>query len=192
MRIKDIQRCSQQEEHCGGLTTERTWESALQIKELMETQNIVIIRSGIFELTCDYYHYNPTTFTPFSIYPGAQSDPVFKKSLHVWERMTYRDSINRMNPSDRLYYDQRLGCWLSSTEQSFDIYDGVTPVQICNNRIIISLMMGFPENLRKNRLHEEMLSAHAYLPFKTIKYDYQQIKLTNKCIHFLKRFKKIL
>ena len=142
-------------------------------------------------MSCDYYHYDSSSFNPYLIYPNAKGKPVFEKSLSYWCDMIKNDSINQvLNPADRLYYDQRLGCWLSSTEQSFDIYDGVIPVQICNNRLIIGLLMGFAKKKRKNKLHEEMLVAHACSEFKRIKYDYQIVTLEEKMIKLLKLIKK--
>ena len=189
-REKNHEWFEKQQTQSGGLTAERTWESKRQIDELKDGHPIVIIRSGIFEISCDYYHYRPEGFNPYGIYPNITSIESNKKSVSYWLNMVENDIVNsNIRNTDRLYYDMRLGCWLSSTEQTFDMFSDVIPIQLCNSRRLIALLMGFSEEQRKGKLHEEQLTNHAFPPFAKIPYDNEVVYFSDRIISMLGKIK---
>lgn len=191
-RVKDLEWFEKQQIHCGGLTAERTWESKKQIDELKDGHPIVIIRSGVFEISCDYYHYRPEKFNPYDIFPNCRRIESNKKSVSYWLNLVENDKVNsNIRNTDRLYYDMRLGCWLSSTEQTFDMFSDVIPIQLCNCRRLIALLMGIPEDLRKGKQHEEQLAKHAFPPFAKVPYDNEVVyySYSDRIIHLFRKIK---
>ena len=74
---------------------------------------------------------------------------------------------------DRTYFDLRLGCWLSSVEQSCDIMDGMTFIQPCNSRILLSILLDFDRTDRVAKKHQEKIVRSLCPLIASIPYDYQ-------------------
>ena len=192
-RVKDFEWFEKQQIHSGGLTAERTWESKRQIDELKDGHSIVIIRSSIFEISCNRYHFRPGGFNIYGIYPNIASMESNKKSVSYWLNMVEKDKVNSIiRNANRLYYDMRLGCWLSSTEQTFDMFSGVIPIQLCNCRRIIALLMGFSEEQRKGKQHEKQLTNHVFPPFAKVPYDEEVVYFSDRIISMLGKIKTII
>lgn len=71
------------------------------------------------------------------------------KSTEVYGRNLWIDISNLFN------WENRCGCWTSSIEHSFDIYDDITSVQVGNSRVCVSLMMGYSADDRRERRTQE-------------------------------------
>lgn len=82
-------------------------------------------------------------------FDNINKSEIHKKSIKEWIELTH-DIDDNMNWRDRLYMDQRIGCWLSSIEQALDITD-TDRIHPVNNKIIISLLLSMSENMRKGK-----------------------------------------
>ncbi len=81
---------------------------------------------------------------------------VHRESIQIWMQDVQTKGPINMKWFDRFYYDQRLGCWLSDLNQALDLVtlDRITPI---NNYEVISILMAYPEKIRKKGEHQKMI-----------------------------------
>ena len=164
--------------HCAGFAVDEDWlfyayEQYQRLRE--EHNNLIIIRSSVWEIPNNYYkHYNPEPYDIKKIYPDLINDPQQLTSAENWVRYASNDHINSdIDLWDRTLWELRNGCWTSSIEQSLDILDDITSIQICNCRLFLSFLYGFSEKERYEKHHEEQIANYLCPQFKDIPYDYQ-------------------
>lgn len=162
--------------HSSGMAVDEDWRhyAFSQYDDLLGSSgsdSVVILRSGVWESVCDFFRqfcksdYNLRELFPFNS---------FVQSLDEWYSYVKADKNNEwMTIWDRTYFDLRLGCWLSSVEQSCDIMDGMTFIQPCNSRIFISILLGFDRIDRIAKKHEEKMVSSLCPSIASIPYDYQ-------------------
>ncbi len=108
------------------------------------------------------------------LYPLLSCNPIYRQSVKDWLDYVSNDPENDLiGPAERVYRELREGCWLSTIEGVFDIYDDITSVQPLNCRRLISLLLGFDVVDRTKKLHEEKITAYADPRLGAIPYDYQ-------------------
>ncbi len=167
--------------HTAGMAVDEDWNFYAYNQYASIEKNaeeIVILRNSIWENVNDYYsiYCNEGSLDFSKFYPYAQKDALLGESLQEWYSYT-RDDIFNQNISiwNRILWELRTGCWLSSIEQSFDLMDGITSIQPCNCRLFLSLLIGFDQRERVAKTHEEKIVNKICPILKGIPYDYQYI-----------------
>lgn len=164
--------------HTAGMAVDEDWRHYAfhQYDDLLVKSGsdaVVILRSGVWACVCDIYQKQcKSGFNFRKLYPYNK----FEQSLEAWYSYIKSDKTNEwMTIWDRTYYDLRLGCWLSSVEQSCDIMDGMTFIQPCNSRIFLSILLDFDRNDRIAKKHEEKIVRYLCPLIADIPYDYQYL-----------------
>ena len=183
--------------HTAGMAVDEDWlfYSYNQYQALQEAQRkIVIVRNSAWEIACDYYRgiFKDKCYDLATLYPGILSNKSFYNSTMEWkEKVVEKDQKNtQMTFNDRIFWDLREGCWLSSIEQSFDMMDDIVSIQIANSRMLISYLYGFSQNDRIRKIHEEKITAYVCPAFIKIPYDYQYETVKLKMRKYGSRIKK--
>lgn len=139
--------------------------------------DVVVLRSAIWEIATEYYKKYINGYSAESMktaFPLINNNRFFLDSVNEWLDYAVSDDKNRLiGEANRIFWEMREGCWASSIEQSFDIYDGITSVQPVNCRRLLSLLMGFEPDEREEKLHQEKIANYACPSISDIPYDYQ-------------------
>ena len=185
--------------HTAGMATDADWQfySYNQYQALQETQRkIVIVRNSAWEIACDYYRgiFGDKCNDLATLYPGILNNEFFYNSTMEWkEKVVEKDQKNtQMSFNDRIFWDLREGCWLSSIEQSFDMMDDIVSIQIANSRLLISYLYGFSQSERIRKIHEEKITAYVCPAFIRIPYDYQYETVKQKIRKYGSRIKRTI
>lgn len=137
-----------------------------------DDQQILILRSSIWECSDDHYRHFTDPLDLYRQFPYALKHSTIHQSFELWKQIVADDPHNRdINIWTRLFWDQREGCWLSALEQGYDLMDGFASIQPCNSRHLLSLLMGFDEAERFRKIHEDKIMAHVCEPLTHIVYD---------------------
>ena len=185
--------------HTTGMAVDADWQMYAynQFQALQEAQRkIVIVRNGVWEIASDYYRalFGDKCNDLTTLYPDSLSNKFFYNSTMEWkENIVEKDRKNsQMSFIDRIYWDLREGCWLSSIEHSFDMMDDIISIQIANSRLIISLLYGFSQQDRIRKNHEEKIAASICPEFSKIPYDYQYETVKQKIRKYGSRIKRTI
>ena len=170
--------------HCAGMSVDADGQyySYGQIQQLKSDKPVLIIRSGVLEISCEYLK-KPNSvrdslrknqsFSTSHVYTPPYPETYIGKSFDIWTSIVKTDPLNHnLNFYDRLYWDQREGAWLSSIEHSYDMMDDIQSVQIWNCRYLISLLMRFDLKKRIYKEHEEIICKASFPQFRNVSYDY--------------------
>lgn len=135
-----------------------------QYQELDPQHRVVLLRSGIWEHSCNYFKKRFTQkaalamekhFDIEQVFPTSSKHELYRQSFCQWQKLREGDAVNKdINIWDLLYLEQRLGAWLSSIEQGFDLMEGIVSVQCCNSRRFFSVLTGFPDKGKATKAHE--------------------------------------
>lgn len=135
-----------------------------QYQELDPNHQIVLLRSGIWEHSSNFFkkRFTPKAalemekqFDMAKVLPKSLKHELYSKSLCQWQKTKENDAVNKdINIWDLLYIEQRLGAWLSSIEQGFDLMEGIVSVECCNSRRFFSILTGFSEEDKTKKIHE--------------------------------------
>ena len=185
--------------HTSGMAVDADWlfYTYNQYQALQEAQRkIVIVRNSAWEIACDYYRgiYGDKCLDLATLYPGILNNKDFYNATMEWkEQVVGKDQMNsQMSFNDRIFWDLREGCWLSSIEQSLDIMDDIVSIQIANSRLILSLLYGFSYQERIRKIHEEKITASICPEFTKIPYDYQYETVSQKIRKYGSRIKRAI
>lgn len=129
--------------HTGGMAddADKPMYEYGQYQELDPNHQIVLLRSGIWEHSCSKHE-------------------LYHQSFCQWQKLREGDTVNMdINIWDLLYIEQRLGAWLSSIEQGFDMMEGIVSVQCCNSRLFFSILTGFSDKEKKGKNIRKALSS---------------------------------
>ena len=116
----------------------------------------LMLRNNAWESIMDYYsaHFKTTDELILKLRANGKND----KSVDEWLQWVQNDPLNSdISLWDRIFWEQREGCWLSSIEQSLDILENMTCVQMCNSRKILAYLHAFPLKKRRAKRHNERL-----------------------------------
>lgn len=165
-----------------------------QYQELGPHHQVVLLRSGIWEHSCNFFKKRFTNKTALAmekqfdmakVFPQSLRHKLYHQSLSQWQKLRECDAVNKdINTWDLLYIEQRLGAWLSSIEQGFDMMEGIVSVQCCNSRRFFSILTGFPDKGKARKAHEMDIVKHSCPILSNYRYEYN---LTLK-----KRMKNVL
>ena len=185
--------------HTSGMAVDEDWQfySYNQYQALQKSQKkIVIIRNGAWEIASVYYRalFGDKCSDLATLYPDILKNKDFYNAIMEWkEQVVGKDKKNtQMSFIDRIYWDLREGCWLSSVEQSFDLMDDIISIQIANSRLIISLLFGFNHEERIRKIHEEKITSSICPEFTKIPYDYQYETVSQKVHKYGSRIKRTI
>ena len=133
------------------------------------SNNVVILRGGIWEVCRKYFmrYANEDGFLDIDVMkkvrPGLKRDLRAVISLTDYLRYMRSNNENFIDEIDRFYWEIRIGCWLSSIEQSCDIMDNITFLQPCNSRMFLALLFsmvkGTLEKETSGKAHRGVLSG---------------------------------
>lgn len=165
--------------HTLGMAVDEDWKfyAYRQYQSLLFDENpIVILRSSIWEIANDYYEmvYGKQSQDLSKVFPYINKYDLLYNSITEWNNYVDEDVINKdISFANRVYWELRSGCWLSSIEQSFDMMENIVSLQPANCRLFISLLLAFPAEDRIQKYHENKIAELSYPPFAKIPYDYQ-------------------
>lgn len=184
--------------HTAGMAVDEDWEfySYGQYQQVRRAgKDAVILRSSIWEIACEYYTMvcgNKANDIEY-LFPGIKTNHDFRNSIEEWQNMVQEDRNNQfLSLVTRTFWDLREGCWLSSIEQSFDLFDGIISIQPLNSRLFLSLLMSFQIDNRKTKKYEETISNNLCPSFASIPYDYKYISPKVKLKQFGLKIKHYL
>lgn len=180
--------------HSAGMAVDQDWNfyTYNQYQTLAGKSEIVILRSSIWENVNDYYsHYCVDGNLDFEkVFPAIKVNDFLSECLHEWYVYVQHDIVNGNAISiwNRMLWELRTGCWLSSIEQSFDMMEEIISIQPCNCRLFLSILAGFDQKDRVEKKHEEFIVKRVCPKLYEIPYDYQYVpKIT-----MIKRVRKKL
>ena len=189
-------RAEEYRRHTGGMADDADKPMYVygQYQELDPQHQVVLLRSGIWEHSCNFFKKRFTNKTALAmekhfdieqVFPTSSKHELYRQSFCQWQKLREGDTVNKdINIWDLLYLEQRLGAWLSSIEQGFDLMEGIVSVQCCNSRLFFSILTGFPDEGKNRKEHEMDIVRQSY-PILS-KYMYES-NLTLK-----KRIKNVL
>ncbi len=167
-----------------------------QYQTLIENDKpIVIVRSSIWEIPNYYYTicFDKKAEDLTYIYPEINNNKLFFDSCMEWKDFVDKDSLNSYISFDnRTLWEMRECCWLSSIEQSFDMMDGITSIQIANCRLFLSHLFGFDAKDRIQKTHEDKIASYLCPAFSKIPYDYQYDSINLKIRRIEGRIKRFI
>ncbi|MBO4542276.1 MAG: hypothetical protein J5725_03755 [Bacteroidales bacterium] len=166
--------------HTAGMAVDQDWNfyAYNQYQKLTKNNSeIVILRNSIWENVNDYYsqYCKDGNLNLERLFSSIKEDEFLKSSLLEWYNYVQHDDLNKNDLSiwNRMLWELRTGCWLSSIEQSFDMMDGITSIQPCNCRLFLSILAGFNQKDRSAKKHEEYIVERVCTKLSKIPYDYQ-------------------
>lgn len=169
---EDESRIYEWNEHCAGLGVGRERYTRHVKEQLNKEGEIINLQCHIFELVCDYYSHEMDD--PRDYYETfAQQGEFLESAYSEWVKIVERDEVNKGGVSiwTRMYWDLRLGSWLSSSEQGIDIQKNMVQIQLLNSRVFIELLLGLDDAIRVNREWEKIVVQKLYPELAAIPYD---------------------
>ena len=163
-------------EHTAGLVRDedRLFYAYGQYQKLLEPYgDAVLLRSSIWETAVEFF---PRMFD------RDGPTEAFYTGMELTAPCPERKAVDRyfawcaahpqagIELCDRFYWEQRAGCWLSSIEQGFDLFEHARTVQPLNSRLLLTLLFQFPREERLAKRHqvriiEAACPAVAGIPF---------------------------
>lgn len=165
--------------NCGtSIDADWTFYTYGQYEDLLvqvKSTDIVLIRSSIWENVNCYYNvrYGFKNVSEWDkIFPLVHYNKDFFESMELYESLLHKDTnVQDIGEINRFFLEMRSGCWLSAIEQSFDMIEGITSIQPVNSRKFMSILVGYNEDMRKQKLHEDLISITAMPEFGNVLYD---------------------
>ena len=158
--------------------------------------DLVLIRSGGWEVTREYYK------DLFSGEPYADINKIMNTMELTDPQIIYafRKYIDHQKTSDpgalgpvnQYYREQRCGGWLSETEHGFTIYDDIYSFQPMNCRILIEMLMRYPEEKRLKKEHQTDLIKAAAPQIADIPFGSNSDFSRNKAVIIADKVKKLI
>lgn len=182
--------------HTAGMSVEIDWQyySYDQYRPLFaKSDDIVLLRSSIWEIPNDYYSQDcDGGILDFEkIYPAIKDNRFLRESLFEWYDYVINDMANQeISIWNRMLWDLRAGCWISSIEQSYDMMEHIVSIQPCNCRLFLSILMGFDQPDRLAKKHMELIAQRVCPVIGKIPYEYQykeRVKLKTRIHRVLRK-----
>ncbi len=192
------QRYDDYKTHTAGMAVDEDWNfyAFNQYQALREeNEQIVIIRGSVWGIPNHYYKscLGDRADDLTVVFPGILNNELFYRSTKEWKDFIKTDELNQsISFENRTLWELREGCWLASIEQSFDMMDGITSIQIANSRLLLSLLFSFSSDERIKKIHEEKITSAICPEFAKIPYDYQYETFSQKIHRYKKVVKRIM
>lgn len=207
-RLQDFDR------HCDGMAADEDRNFYAYDQYPHDEKMTAILRCGVWE--CNYYTiYNWVEKADLNLKKYA------KKYVNIRWRKDMQDSLQRyfdyvktdeqpLKWPVRFYREQRMGCWLSSTEQALTLIPNMDSFQLCNCSCILEILGGVDLELLKGKKYQVRIiekicpqllqvtlqNKENKFPkkrlFKSIKKDFQYIKNCWCCLDGNGRWKEPL
>ena len=188
--------------HTAGMSVDIDWRyyALDQYKPLYaDGKDIVLLRSGIWEIAKEFYYpMNGYKEEPDfeRIFPAIKNNHLLRESLYEWYDYCANDITNKdISILNKVYWDLRTGCWISSIEQSYDMMEHITSIQPCNSRLFLSILMGFDQPVRLSKKHMELITNRVCPAIGKIPYDTEykvRVKLKTRIHRLLRKYKRML
>ena len=193
-------RADEYRHHTGGMADDADKPMYVfgQYQELDPQHQVVLLRSGIWEHSCNFFKKRFTQkaasamekhFDMTRVFPTSSKHELYRQSFCQWQKLKEDDTVNKdINIWDLLYIEQRLGAWLSSIEQGFDLMEGIASVQCCNSRLFFSILTGFSDKEKKGEKHQKSIVKQICPTLSQYRYqgDLTLKKRIKKVLHDLK------
>lgn len=182
--------------HTAGMSVDIDWQyyAYNQYHPLLsEGDDIVLLRSSIWEIPNDYYSgFCENGNLDFEkVFPAIKDNALFRDSLTEWHEYVSNSQVNQdISIWNMMLWDLRAGCWISSIEQSYDMMEHIISIQPCNCRLFLSILMGFDHSERFAKRHMEKISATVCPPIGKIPYEFQykrRVKLKTRVHRMLRK-----
>ncbi len=166
------------EKHTAGLANDedKQFHAYRQYQQLRERYGgeCVLLRGLLWETAAEYYGKNISDTATIeeicSVNYYIKKDSETQRSLDEYIRWTEECKQEGLSASTRLYWEQRAGNWVASTEQSFDMMDGIISLQPVNSRILLDLLLGFNKEERARKAHQQRITAFACPEIASVPY----------------------
>ena len=66
-----------------------------------------------------------------------------------------------LSDGNRFYWEQRLACWMAESEHGFDLYENLVSLNPMNCRLLITMLLDFPEQERSAHRHQVRITQFA-------------------------------
>ena len=158
--------------------------------------DIVVLRGGIWEAAKGYMNplFNGDRISPdYYLQLGVPEDSLEKRSLDEYFAWCDAHPVTGLNQSERLFLEQQGGCWLSYIEHGFDCDDSIFTVQPLNSRILLSIVMDYPEKERLDKEHQVQIALKACSETADVPYaDDRKIMGETRAARVIRNLKRAL
>lgn len=149
--------------HCGNMVIDEDRNFYAYDQYPVHKKSTAILRAGIWECSREYFR-NIGDGTSLEDYKKAfinvRHRQDLQHSLEHW--LTYaKNNPEPLNWINRFYIDQRIGNWLSNVEQSLDVIPNMDSFQLCNCKLLISILLDYDYNTRYTKKHQIMIIKQA-------------------------------
>lgn len=166
--------------HCSGMAVDQDWlfYSFKQYQELTEEgEKVLIIRSSIWECVIEYFEkyvdenedIDEKSIKKF--FRGNNYIQLLNDSTNDWFNMIKSDKINNLSIANRILWELRSGCWLSSIEQSLDIIENIEFIQPTNCREFLSILLSYDRSQRIEKVHQDNMVAKITLQLALVPFE---------------------
>ena len=149
--------------HCGYMVIDEDRNFYAYDQYPAHTKNTAVLRAGIWECSREYFR---------NIGDGTSLEDYKKAFVNIRHRTDLQDSLSKWityvkkNPSsinwiNRFYIDQRVGNWLSNVEQSLAVIPNMDSLQLCNSKLLISILLDYDYDTRFSKEHQIMIIRKA-------------------------------
>lgn len=149
-------------EHCGGVVSVGTdCGQFVKGNDVPNAKHSIVLWGCVWEVHRHYF---------FDLIHSIDTDSFWEKTVKKsnihrqsieWWLQYIKDNKNELDFLDRLYYDQRIGSWLSSSFQAIDLFDSIRIAPINCGELIGTLRkmasLVFTEDERIDARFEEQL-----------------------------------
>lgn len=179
---QDSKRVLDWNRHCAYLSHEKAIYARHIDDSISDGRDIFSIRCSIFEVLEDIYTQEFTVDQYLETF--SMRGKYFEESFKEWLDIVNKDNINGdIKILTRMYWEFRMGCWLSTNEQACDIMDNVTNIHIFNCRRNLELLWELNETTRHTRDWERTIVNELCPQLSKIPYDREYTNMRLKFYH---------
>lgn len=183
-RTSDRKRYREYNQHCAYMAADedRNFYAYHQYPECEE--RTALLRANVWECAWGKYYKRISSFgdniSKFKKqYVNVRRRQDMRKSLEKWFANVRQDNQD-IKFANRFYWEQRVGCWLSSVEQSLTIMECIDSIPLVNCNRILSILLDFDIETRKNKKHQVMIIEKACPELLEIPFLKEQAKRNHK------------
>lgn len=149
--------------HCGHMVIDEDRNFFAFDQYPAHDKKTAILRAGIWEASREYFRNigDGTTLEDYKkAFVNIRHRKDLQESLQTWLSYAKQNpaSINYVN---RFYIDQRVGCWLSNVEQSLTVIPNMDSFQLCNCKLLLSILLDYDYDTRYHKKHQIMIIEKA-------------------------------
>ncbi len=139
----------------------------------------VLIRGNIWEAVINSYrkYFNENVIAPDIIkYYCLDKYPKEKSAIEKYFQWCEKSPQCALSPRVRFDWEQNMaGCWMAEGEHAFDLYSRLTSAQPLNCRLLITMLLDFPEDERFTRHHQTRITEYACPALAGIPYGSEKV-----------------